>query len=175
MDNKTIDVYFIFKWSEQYKENFSAKNKVLLDHPEMIAIERKEIELKQQLLRMIMNNFFSRNIDLLRFDNKSNIPRLEWGFMVDEDESIRATIDANPREEWNDEVINQAKLFLEGLIKENRNVVKKSIQISSNFNLEQYPKLSEYLELSEKDSIRFHYTLNYNYLSTNNLLIPHLL
>ena len=64
MNIKTVDVYYSFKWSERYIEEFKSGHDVILVNPD-IPDERKPKELRVQLIKMIMKDFFKRHENLL--------------------------------------------------------------------------------------------------------------
>ena len=169
MNIKTVDVYYSFKWSERYIEEFKSGHDVILVNPD-IPDERKPKELRVQLIKMIMKDFFTRHENLLWNEVNNKQPELKWGFGADYEDVVNATINAYPHEEWNDRVIEQAKLFIEELIKDGDKIVKKCIKISSNIDLESCQCISEYLEPEVKDTMRYHYTLNYRYYPNDNPL-----
>ncbi len=139
---KTIYISFSFKWNEKYVEEYREKHDVRLPHPEFIPHERNEKELHKNVLFEITKSIFTDNKSLLFYDQPCKTPRLEWGFNVDYDGNISVVINSDPCDEWNDEVIEQAIIFLH-TINNIRDCIKQDIKITSNVDLRTYDEISD--------------------------------
>ena len=156
-----------FRWSQYAINSYKEQHKIALNPYSYNNEEQKSKKMTEMVLRGLTESFFDGHKSLKRGKAKGIEPILSWGYNVELPDLTYASISASPREEWNQDVVLQAKEFIKALIAE-KSVVRKSILITSNKDLLSEQSLESYLEDVTKEDDKIHekysYTINYQIL-----------